>query len=56
MYFTEQCGYDGPIYMSHPTKAIAPILLADYRKISVERYGEENFFTDQMIKDCMRKV
>lgn len=26
-YFTEMCGYDGPIYMTHPTKAICPILL-----------------------------
>ncbi|RUP50467.1 beta-lactamase-like protein [Jimgerdemannia flammicorona] len=50
------CGYDGPIYMTHPTKAICPILLEDYRKISVERKGETNFFTSQMIKDCMKKV
>ena len=56
VYFTEQCGYDGPIYMSYPTKAIAPILLEDYRKISVERNGAENFFTSDMIKHCMRKV
>ena len=26
-YFSEMCGYDGPIYMTHPTKAICPILL-----------------------------
>ncbi len=26
-YFTEMCGYEGPIYMTHPTKAICPILL-----------------------------
>ncbi|RUS28182.1 hypothetical protein BC938DRAFT_482200 [Jimgerdemannia flammicorona] len=55
-FFTEMCGYDGPIYMTHPTKAICPILLEDYRKISVERKGETNFFTSQMIKDCMKKV
>lgn len=28
----------------------------DFRKISVERKGETNFFTSQMIKDCMKKV
>jgi hypothetical protein len=39
----------------HPTKAICPILLEDYRKITVERKGETNFFTSQMIKDCMKK-
>ncbi|CAB4400431.1 integrator complex subunit 11 [Rhizophagus irregularis] len=55
-YFTEMCGYEGPIFMTHPTKAICPILLEDYRKITVERKGETNFFTSQMIKDCMKKV
>lgn len=24
---SEMVGYDGPIYMTHPTKAICPILL-----------------------------
>ncbi|KAG1651814.1 Integrator complex subunit 11 [Nymphon striatum] len=28
----------------------------DYRKITVDRKGETNFFTSQMIKDCMKKV
>lgn len=51
-----QVGYTGPIYMTHPTKAIAPILLEDMRKVAVERKGESNFFTSQMIKDCMKKV
>lgn len=55
-YLTEMVGYTGPIYMTHPTKAIAPILLEDMRKIAVEKKGEVNFFTSQMIKDCMKKV
>ncbi|GAB6022933.1 Integrator complex subunit 11 [Chamberlinius hualienensis] len=55
-YMTEMVGYSGPIYMTHPTKAICPILLEDMRKVSVERKGETNFFTSQMIKDCMKKV
>lgn len=41
--------------MQHPTKAICPILLEDYRKIAVERKGDQNFFTSAMIKDCMKK-
>ncbi|XP_078281609.1 integrator complex subunit 11 isoform X3 [Rhinoraja longicauda] len=53
---SEMIGYDGPIYMTHPTKAICPILLEDYRKITVDKKGETNFFTSQMIKDCMKKV
>ncbi|KAJ1920231.1 Integrator complex subunit 11 [Mycoemilia scoparia] len=55
-HFTEIHGYDGPIYMTPPTKAICPILLEDYRKITVERKGETNFFTSQNIKDCLKKV
>ncbi|KAI8892803.1 beta-lactamase-like protein [Globomyces pollinis-pini] len=55
-YFTEICGYDGPIYMSHPTKAIAPLLLEDMRKVCVDRKQETNFFTASDIKNCMRKV
>lgn len=55
-FFTEMCGYEGPIYMTHPTKAICPILLEDYRKITFERKGDTDFFTSQMIKDCMKKV
>ncbi|MEE6507359.1 hypothetical protein FKM82_021080 [Ascaphus truei] len=55
-YMSEMVGFDGPIYMSQPTKAICPILLEDYRKITVDKKGETNFFTSQMIKDCMKKV
>uniref|UniRef100_A0A8C8CZ64 Integrator complex subunit 11 n=1 Tax=Oncorhynchus tshawytscha TaxID=74940 RepID=A0A8C8CZ64_ONCTS len=54
-YMSEMVGYDGPIYMTHPTKAICPILLEDFRKITVDKKGETNFFTSQMIKDCMKK-
>lgn len=42
--------------MTHPTKAICPILLEDYRKITVEKKGDTNFFTSEMIKNCMKKV
>ena len=65
-YFTEMCGYDGPIYMTHPTKAICPLLLEDYRKITVDRMNRTNstnagkddrgFFTSEDIKNCMKKV
>lgn len=55
-FMSEMVGYNGPIYMTQPTKAIAPILLEDFRRISVERKGESNFFTQQNIKDCMKKV
>ena len=53
---SEMVGYNGKIYMTGPTLAIAPHLLEDMRKVAVDRKGETNFFTSQMIKDCMRKV
>lgn len=55
-FFTEMCGYDGPIVMTFPTKAIVPILLEDYRKVTMDRKGETDFFTSNMIRDCMKKV
>ncbi|KAJ3200481.1 hypothetical protein HDU83_003133 [Entophlyctis luteolus] len=55
-YFTEICGYDGPVYMTAPTRAIAPILLEDMRKVVTERKGETNFVTSAEIRNCMRKV
>ncbi|KAF5931189.1 hypothetical protein HYC85_032062 [Camellia sinensis] len=32
-YFIEVCGYDGPVYMTYPTKALAPLMLKDYRQV-----------------------
>nr|XP_053637705.1 integrator complex subunit 11-like isoform X2 [Cherax quadricarinatus] len=55
-FMTEMVGYNGPIYMTQPTKALCPVLLEDMRKVAVERKGETNFFTSGMIKDCMKKV
>ncbi|CAL9047159.1 cleavage and polyadenylation specificity factor subunit 3-II-like [Musa acuminata AAA Group] len=55
-YFTEVCGYHGPIYMTYPTKALAPLMLEDYRKVMVDRRGEEEQFTYDHIMDCMKKV
>ena len=46
---TDMVGYIGPIFVMYPTKAIAPILLEDMRRVAVERKGETNFFTSQMI-------
>ncbi|VEL34583.1 unnamed protein product [Protopolystoma xenopodis] len=55
-YMTEMVGYNGPILMTHPTKAICPILLDDYRKINVERRGDQNFYTLDMIHRCVSKT
>ncbi|KAF8378587.1 hypothetical protein HHK36_029935 [Tetracentron sinense] len=55
-YFTEVCGYRGPIYMTYPTKALAPMMLEDYRKVMVERRGEQEQFSSDHIVECMKKV
>ncbi|KAJ0037886.1 hypothetical protein Pint_22403 [Pistacia integerrima] len=55
-FFTEVCGYSGPIYMTYPTKALSPLMLEDYRKVMVDRRGEEEQFTSDHIAECMKKV
>ncbi|BBN01886.1 integrator complex subunit 11 [Marchantia polymorpha subsp. ruderalis] len=55
-YFTEVCGYDGPIYMTYPTKALAPLMLEDYRKVLVDKKGEQELFSVAQIQQCMKKV
>ncbi|GAB2214354.1 hypothetical protein Droror1_Dr00018697 [Drosera rotundifolia] len=55
-YFTEVCGYNGPIYMTYPTKALAPLMLEDFRKVMVDQRGEAERFTSDHIKACMEKV
>ncbi|ADM12455.1 putative beta-lactamase fold-containing exonuclease [Encephalitozoon intestinalis ATCC 50506] len=53
-YFTEVCGYSGPIYMTLPTKEVCPVLLDDFRKI-VGGKGD-SIFSYQDISNCMKKV
>eukprot|EP00249_Psilotum_nudum_P010719 c22718_g1_i1 orf=119-2434(-) len=55
-YFTEVCGYNGPVYMTYPTKALAPLMLEDYRKVMVDRRGEQEQFSVLQIHQCMKKV
>ncbi|KAF1744373.1 hypothetical protein MXB_156, partial [Myxobolus squamalis] len=55
-YMVEQVGYDGPIYMTTPTKAISRILIEDMRRILAEKKTDAGLFTPQMIKDCFDKV
>ncbi|KAI5191262.1 integrator complex subunit 11 [Nematocida sp. AWRm77] len=59
-YFTEKCGYNGPIYMTHPTKAVLPIILQDYCKVYKDReeHGKTQYATynEEDIHACMRKI
>ena len=43
-YMSEQVGYEGPIYMTLPTKVIAPILLEDFRKVLICDFYFSPFF------------
>ncbi|KAL6121931.1 Cleavage and polyadenylation specificity factor subunit [Nucleospora cyclopteri] len=55
-YFTEVCGYNGPIYMTYPTKAALPMILEDCRKILEMKGKTEKFFTSEQINSCMSKI
>ncbi|KAI0979713.1 hypothetical protein GJ496_004978 [Pomphorhynchus laevis] len=54
-YMTEKVGYSGPLYMTLPTKAICPILLDDFRRLSTDKNGEEIFSKDDIV-NSMKKV
>ena len=43
------------LILQYPTKALAPLMLEDYRKVMVERRGEEEQFTSDHIAECMKK-
>eukprot|EP00850_Spirogloea_muscicola_P004643 SM000020S05993 [mRNA] locus=s20:371364:374589:+ [translate_table: standard] len=55
-YFTEVCGYRGPVYMTYPTKALAPLMLEDYRKIAAERRGEAEAVTPADIRASLARA
>lgn len=56
-YFTEILGYNGPIYMTHPTKSALPIILEDSRKILELKNNKDNIvFTQAQINSCMSKI
>ena len=55
-YFTEAVGYHGPIIATTPTKAILPLMLEDFRKVSVAQRGTVDAFSSEMIKKCIDKI
>ncbi|GIL53044.1 hypothetical protein Vafri_8739, partial [Volvox africanus] len=55
-YFTEVCGYQGPILMTYPTFAIAPMMLEDYVKVNADRPGERLPYNEQHVRECLRRV
>ena len=59
-FLTEIVGYSGPLVMTHPTKAIIPLMLEDFRKIQLNSSGaakHDNYeYTQEMIAKCISKI
>lgn len=55
-YLTEVVGYSGPIYMTHPTRAVLPVLLEDCQKILQMKNRDGRVYTADDIGRCMEKV
>ena len=55
-YFSEAVGYNGPIIATPPTKAIIPLMLEDFRKVSVSQRGGVDSFNQEMIRNCINKI
>mmetsp|Transcript_53743 Transcript_53743/g.123636 ORF Transcript_53743/g.123636 Transcript_53743/m.123636 type:complete len:93 (-) Transcript_53743:214-492(-) len=49
-------GYDGPIYMTLPTRAVSAALLDDYQRHMVERKGVDDMYSADDVKACLRKA
>lgn len=47
-FFTEVVSYNGPVYMTSPTKALLPYMCEDFRKVITESQKKE--FTDETTK------
>lgn len=55
-YLTEVLGYEGPVYMTYPTKAVLPILLEDCQRILQMKNKDGKIYTVDDIKNCMDKI
>jgi len=51
-YLTEVLGYTGPVLMTHPTRAIAPIVLEDFLKMQLRGRREEPLYSHDQILSC----
>lgn len=55
-YLTEKYGFNGPIFMSYPTRAMAKVLLEDFLKIQKINLNESILYTKEDIENCLSKV
>ncbi|KAG5190345.1 cleavage and polyadenylation specificity factor subunit 3 [Tribonema minus] len=54
-YFTEHTGFSGRIFMTHPTKAVMRMLLADYIKL-VNVSSEDILYDEKDLSACIEKI
>ena len=54
-YFLEKTNFHGECYMTHPTRAIYKLILADYVKVSYSK-AEESLFKEQDLKNSLEKI
>ncbi len=53
-YFTERTSFKGRIFMTHPTKAVLKMMIADYVRIGYN--SEEGLYSEADVDSCLRKI
>ncbi|KAJ9472340.1 Integrator complex subunit 11-like protein [Diplonema papillatum] len=54
-FFTEQVGYSGPVVMTAPTHAMAPLLLDDMRNVASKTPDGNEVFSREDVRKAMEK-
>lgn len=55
-YFVERYGYEGPIFMTHPTKATLPMILEDSRRLLEMKNSRDATFTADQVIQSLKNV
>jgi cleavage and polyadenylation specificity factor subunit 3 len=54
-YLTEKTHFKGKIFMTHPTKAVVKMLLADFLRVS-NMSAEDQLYNEQDLQNCVEKI
>ena len=55
-YFLFKTGFKGRVFMTHSTKAIYRLMLADFVKVTYSSSGEDQLYTEQDLQRSMEKI
>ena len=55
-YFLFKTGFKGRVFMTHSTKAIYRLMLADFVKVTYSSAGEDQLYTEQDLQRSMEKI